>query len=69
MTSHSQESTMEEQARLDAVVEAGTEVLLLAKRHMEMIARALPADRMRPMRLVFLKLDEARLWLGEVAHG
>lgn len=50
-------------------VSIGQELIDRTKQQLELMSRVLPADRMRAMRLVFLKMDEARLWLGEVGRG
>ena len=67
---HSQgENTMGDDVAREAV-EIGCAAIEHTKRQMELISRGLPSDHsgQRAMKLVFLKLDEARLWLSEVAR-
>ena len=50
-----------------AACEAATDIIKNTKAQIELLFAVLPKERRRPVRLVFLKLDEACLWMREAA--
>ncbi|AYJ85760.1 hypothetical protein D3Y57_06975 [Sphingomonas paeninsulae] len=54
---------------LAEIVEVSENLIRNTKTQIELTSRYMNAPQMRSLKLVLLKLDEARLWMGEVGQS